>query len=315
MSDTGVFSRLRQGLSKTSDALTDGLSTAVLGKKELDAELTMEIEDRLLLADVGIDTTNKIMQGLAARVQRKELTDIDVLYEALQESIAEILAPCNKPLMMRKIRPFTMLVVGVNGAGKTTTIGKIAQRLAAHRQSVMLAAGDTFRAAAVEQLQAWGEKINVPVIAQSSGADSAAVIFDAYQSAKARNVNVLIADTAGRLHTQQNLMDELQKIKRAMQKIDADAPHEILLVLEAGTGQNAVKQAIEFHQALDVTGLCITKLDGTAKGGVVVAIADKLKLPIRYIGVGEAVEDLRVFDAYHYSAALLGRETITTPVS
>ncbi len=315
MSDTGVFSRLRQGLSKTSDALTDGLSTAVLGKKELDAELTTEIEDRLLLADIGIDTTNKIMQSLATRVRRKELSDIDVLYDALQESIVEILAPCNKPLLMRNTRPFTMLVVGVNGAGKTTTIGKIAQRLAKHRQSVMLAAGDTFRAAAVEQLQAWGEKINVPVIAQSSGADSAAVIYDAYQSAKARNVNVLIADTAGRLHTQQNLMDELQKIKRVMQKIDADAPHEILLVLEGGTGQNAIKQAIEFHQALDVTGLCITKLDGTAKGGVVVAIADKLKLPIRYIGVGEAVEDLRVFDANHYAAALLGRETITTPVS
>lgn len=315
MSESGVLSRLRQGLSKTSDALTDGLSTAVLGKKELDAELITELEDRLLLADVGMDTTNKITQGLAARVQRKELSDVEVLYDALQEAIAEILLPCNKPLLMRNIRPFTMLVVGVNGAGKTTTIGKIAQRFAEHRQSVILAAADTFRAAAVEQLQSWGEKINVPVIAQGSGADSAAVVFDAYQSAKARNVNILIADTAGRLHTQQNLMEELQKIRRVMQKIEPEAPHEVLLVLEAGTGQNAVKQAEEFHQALNITGLCITKLDGTAKGGVVVAIADKLNLPIRYIGVGEAVNDLRVFNAQHYAGALLGREAIKEPIS
>ncbi len=314
MSETGVLSRLRQGLSKTSDALTDGLATAALGKKELDAELITELEDRLLLADVGIETTTKILDDLASRVRRKELDNIEILYDALQESIAEILAPCSKPLLMRGIRPFTMLVVGVNGAGKTTTIGKIAQRLVNHRQSVMLAAGDTFRAAAVEQLQAWGEKTNVPVIAQGSGADSAAVIYDAYQSAQARNVNVLIADTAGRLHTQQNLMEELQKIKRVMQKIEAAAPHETLLVLEAGTGQNAIKQAIEFHQALNITGLCITKLDGTAKGGVVLAIADKLKVPIRYIGVGEAVKDLRVFDAHNYASALLGREAINAAI-
>ena len=315
MPETGVLSRLRQGLSKTSEALTDGLSNAVLGKKELDDELITELEDRLVLADVGIDTTNKIIQGLATRVQRKELSDTDVLYDALQEAITEILLPCNKPLLMRDIRPFTVLVVGVNGAGKTTTIGKLAQRLAEHRQSVMLAAGDTFRAAAVEQLQAWGEKINVPVIAQATGADSAAVIFDAYQSAKARNVNILFADTAGRLHTQQNLMEELQKIKRVMQKIEPEAPHEVLLVLEGATGQNAIKQATEFHQALGVTGLCITKLDGTAKGGVVVAIADQLKLPIRYIGVGEAVEDLRIFNAHHYAGALLGREAMDATIS
>ncbi len=315
MSESGVLSRLRQGLAKTSEALTDGLSNVVIGKKELDEELITELEDRLVLADVGIETTNKIITGLTTRVQRKELSDIDVLYDALQDAITEILLPCNKPLLMRDIRPFTVLVVGVNGAGKTTTIGKIAQRLAEHRIAVMLAAGDTFRAAAVEQLQAWGAKINVPVIAQASGADSAAVIFDAYQSAKARKMDILIADTAGRLHTQQNLMDELQKIKRAMQKIEPEAPHEILLVLEGGTGQNAIKQATEFHQALNITGLCITKLDGTAKGGVVVAIADKLKLPIRYIGVGEAVEDLRVFDARHYAAALLGREAIDKTIS
>ena len=310
MSETGVLSRLRQGLSKTSETLTAGMATAVLGKKELDAELITEVEDRLLLADVGVEATNKIMDDLSSRVARKQLNDVEVLYDALEESIAEVLVPCNKPLLMRDIRPFTILVVGVNGAGKTTTIGKIASRLVEHRQSVVLAAGDTIRAAAVEQLQAWGEMINAPVIAQESGADSAAVVFDAYQSAKARNVNVLIADTAGRLHTQQNLMEELQKIKRAIQKIEPQAPHEILLVLDASTGQNAIKQATEFHQALTTTGLCITKLDGTAKGGVVLAIADKLNIPIRYIGVGEAVKDLRVFDAYHYAAALLGREPI-----
>ncbi len=315
MTDVRVFQRLCKGLSKTSDALTEGLATAVLGKKELDDDLITEIEDRLVMADVGIETTNKIITDLVARVSRTQLTNVDVLYDALQESIAEILLPCNKPLIMARIKPFTILVVGVNGAGKTTTIGKIAQRLVEYRQSVMLAAGDTFRAAAVEQLQEWGKRIDVPVIAQKSGADSAAVVFDAYQSAKARNVDVLIADTAGRLHTQQNLMEELQKIKRAIQKIEPDAPHETLLVLEGGTGQNAINQAIEFHQALGVTGLAITKLDGSAKGGIVLAIADKLQLPIRYIGVGEAVEDLRVFNAHQYAGALLGREPITAEIT
>ena len=315
MTEAGVFQRLRNGLSKTSDALTEGLATAVLGKKELDDDLITEIEDRLVMADVGIETTSKIINDFVARVSRTQLTDIEVLYDALQESITEILLPCNKPLIMSRIRPFAILVVGVNGAGKTTTIGKIAQRLVEYRQSVMLAAGDTFRAAAVEQLQEWGKRINAPVIAQKSGADSAAVVFDAYQSAKARDVNVLIADTAGRLHTQQNLMEELQKIKRAMQKIEPEAPHETLLVLEGGTGQNAINQAMEFHQALGVTGLAITKLDGSAKGGIVLAIADKMQLPIRYIGVGEAVEDLRVFNAHQYAGALLGREPITAEIT
>ncbi len=310
MSESGMLSRLRQGLSKTSEALTQGLSTAVLGKKELDDDLITEIEDRLLLADVGIDSTNKIIHSLTERLGRQQLSDVDVLYDALQESIAEILLPCNKPLIMGKLKPFSILVIGVNGAGKTTTIGKIAQRLVEYRKTVILAAGDTFRAAAVEQLQEWGKRINTPVIAQASGADSAAVVFDALQSAKAKAADVLIADTAGRLHTQQNLMQELQKIKRAMQKIEPDAPHETLLVIEGSTGQNAMKQAEEFHQALGVTGLCITKLDGSAKGGIVIAIADKLKLPIRYIGVGEAVDDLRVFDAHHYAGAILGREPI-----
>ncbi len=312
MAKFGVLSRLRQGLSKTSDSLTEGLATAVLGKKELDMDLVAELEDRLLLADVGIETTDKIMDGLSVRIRRKELSNVEVLYDALEESIAEILAPCNKPLLTKSVRPYTILVVGVNGAGKTTTIGKISQRFIDNNQSVMLAAGDTFRAAAVEQLQEWGSRTNVPVMAQKNGADSAAVIFDAYQSAVARNIDILIADTAGRLHTQLNLMDELKKIKRAMQKIEPQAPHEVLLVLEAGTGQNALKQATEFHQALNVTGLCITKLDGTAKGGIVLAIADKLKLPIRFIGVGEAIEDLRVFDAYQYASALLGRDKLAS---
>ena len=315
MTEAGVFQRLRRGLSKTSDALTEGLSSAVLGKKELDDDLIAEIEDRLVMADVGIETTNKIITALVARLNRAQLTDVEALYDALQGSIAEILIPCNKPLIMGRIQPFVILVVGVNGAGKTTTIGKIAQRLVEYRQSVMLAAGDTFRAAAVEQLQEWGKRINAPVIAQKSGADSAAVVFDAYQSAKARNMNVLIADTAGRLHTQQNLMEELQKIKRAIQKIEPEAPHETLLVLEAGTGQNAINQAIEFNQALGFTGLARTKLDGSAKGGIVLAIADKLQIPIRYMGVGEAVEDLRVFNAHQYAGALLGREPITDEIT
>ena len=312
MTKLSVLSRLRQGLSKTSDSLTEGLATAVLGKKELDMDIVTELEDRLLLADVGIDTMEKIMDGIASRIRRKELSNLEVLYDALEERIAEILAPCNKPLLTKSANPFTILVVGVNGAGKTTTIGKLSQRLVDQKQTVLLAAGDTFRAAAVEQLQEWGERINVPVIAQKSGADSAAVIYDAYQSAVARSTDVLIADTAGRLHTQQNLMDELVKVKRAMKKIEPQAPHEVLLVIEAGTGQNALKQAIEFNQALGVTGLCITKLDGTAKGGVVIAIADKLQLPIRFIGIGEAVEDLRVFDAYQFASALLGREVLTS---
>lgn len=303
MPETGVFSRLRQGLQKTRNALTGGISAAAWrGNSE---DLLVELEDRLLLADVGIDTTTRIIDDLKARLRQKRSADPRGADALLQESLAEIMAACNKPLLTRGAKPFTMLVVGINGAGKTTTIGKIAHRLIGQDQTVMLAAGDTFRAAAVEQLQSWGEKIKAPVVAQKSGADSAAVVFDAYQSAKARDIDVLIADTAGRLHTQQNLMDELLKIKRAMQKIDPGAPHEILLVIEAGTGQNALKQALGFHEVLNLTGLCVTKLDGTAKGGTVIAIADRLEIPIRYIGVGEGIDDLRVFDAYRYAEALL----------
>ena len=303
MPETGVLSRLRQGLQKTRNALTGGIP-AVAWRDNSEA-LLAELEDRLLLADVGIGATTRIIDDLKTRLRRKrsgESQGADIL---LQESLAEIMAPCNKPLLTGGGKPFTILVVGINGAGKTTTIGKIAYRLVGQDQTVMLAAGDTFRAAAVEQLQSWGKKIEVPVVAQQSGADSAAVVFDAYQSAKARDIDVLIADTAGRLHTQQNLMDELLKIKRAMQKIEPEAPHEILLVLEAGTGQNALKQALGFHEALGLTGLCVTKLDGTAKGGTVIAIADSLEIPIRYIGVGEGIEDLRVFDAYRYAEALV----------
>lgn len=303
MPESGVFSRLRQGLHKTRNALTGSIPAAAFRGNGTD--LLTELEDRLLLADVGIETTTRIIDDLNAQLRRKRADSAQTVQAILQESIAEIMAPCNKPLLTHGVQPFTILVVGINGAGKTTTIGKMAHRLAGEHQSVMLAAGDTFRAAAVEQLKSWGEKIGVPVVAQKSGADSAAVVFDAYQSARARNMDVLIADTAGRLHTQQNLMDELLKIKRAMQKIEPQAPHEILLVLEAGTGQNALKQAMGFHEALNITGLCITKLDGTAKGGTVIAIADKLGIPIRYIGIGEGIEDLRVFDAYHYAEALL----------
>ncbi len=303
MPETGVFSRLRLGLQKTRNALTGGISAAAWkGNRE---DLLGELEDRLLMADVGIETTTRIIDDLKTRLRRTRSGDSKGAHALLQESLAEIMAVCNKPLLTRGVQPFTILVVGINGAGKTTTIGKIAHRLVGQQQSVMLAAGDTFRAAAVEQLQSWGEKINAPVVAQKSGADSAAVVFDAYQSAKARNIDVLIADTAGRLHTQQNLMDELLKIKRAMQKIEPEAPHEILLVLEAGTGQNALKQALGFHEALNLTGLCVTKLDGTAKGGTVIAIADTLGIPIRFVGVGESIEDLRVFDAYRYAEALL----------
>ncbi len=303
MPESGVFSRLGLGLQKTRNALTGGISTAAWkGNSE---DLLSELEDRLLMADVGIETTTRIIDDLKTRLRRTRSGDSKGADALLQESLAEIMAVCNKPLLTRGVQPFTILVVGINGAGKTTTIGKIAHRLVGQQQSVMLAAGDTFRAAAVEQLQSWGEKINAPVVAQKSGADSAAVVFDAYQSAKARNIDVLIADTAGRLHTQQNLMDELLKIKRAMQKIEPEAPHEILLVLEAGTGQNALQQALGFHEALNLTGLCVTKLDGTAKGGTVIAIADTLGIPIRFVGVGEGIEDLRVFDAYRYAEALL----------
>jgi fused signal recognition particle receptor len=284
-----------------------GLGTLFLGRKEIDAELLEELESRLLLADVGVDATVEIIDRLTQRVSRRELTRPEALQEALQEELLTLLRPCEQPLQVTGHSPFVILMVGVNGVGKTTTIGKLARRYLAQGHSVMLAAGDTFRAAAVEQLQVWGERNGVPVVAQHTGADSASVIFDALQAARARDVDVLIADTAGRLHNKDNLMEELKKVVRVMTKLDPSAPHEVMLVLDAGTGQNALAQASHFQQAVGVSGLTLTKLDGTAKGGVIFAIARKLGLPIRYIGVGEAVEDLRPFAAEEFIRALFDR--------
>ena len=307
MTDQKLFERLKHGLAKTRGVLSSEISNSPYGQLELTPELLTDIEDRMLLADIGIETTQKLIANLQESVATAKKNNLDSnILTALKQCIFNILEPCNQPLLLGKTKPFAILVVGVNGAGKTTTIGKIARRLKRNRKSVMLAAGDTFRAAAVEQLITWGERNDIPVVAQATGADSAAVIFDALESAVARNIDVLIADTAGRLHTQNDLMAELQKVKRVMQKVSPDAPHETLLVIDASMGQNALRQAQEFHQAMQLTGLCITKLDGTAKGGVVLAIADRLGLPIRYIGVGEAIDDLQVFDANEFAHALVG---------
>ena len=312
MTDRQLFERLKLGLSKTRGILSSGINNELYKKLQLTDELLTDIEDRMLLADIGIESTQKLIANLTEQVEKaiKNKEDTDIL-SLLKQCIFKILEPCNQPLILGKTKPFAILVIGVNGAGKTTTIGKIARRLKRNRKSVMLAAGDTFRAAAVEQLVTWGERNDIPVISQATGADSAAVIFDAFESAQARNIDVLIADTAGRLHTQNDLMAELQKVKRVMQKVSPDAPHETLLVIDASMGQNALRQAQEFHQAMQVTGLCITKLDGTAKGGVVLAIADRLGLPIRYIGVGEAIDDLQVFDANEFAHALLGLDIVS----
>ncbi len=297
----GLFSRLKNGLSRTRSGLTEGIGDLVLGKKEIDDELLEEIETQLLVADLGVEATQAIIADLTQRVSRKQLGDSEALMAALREDMQAMLEPSSKPLQIDAGRkPFVILVVGINGAGKTTTIGKLAKRLQNEGKSVMLAAGDTFRAAAVEQLQVWGERNSIPVIAQHSGADSASVIFDAVQAAQARGVDVVIADTAGRLHTQANLMEELKKVKRVMGKLDESAPHEVLLVLDAGTGQNALNQAQQFHAAVEVSGIALTKLDGTAKGGIIFAIARKTGLPIRFIGVGEGIDDLRVFEAKEF---------------
>ena len=305
----GLFGRLKQGLSRTRSSFTSGLADLALGKKTINDETLEDIETLLLTADVGVEATQRIIQDLTDRVSRKELNDTVALYDALQEDMRRILAPCDIPLdISPSHKPYVILMVGVNGAGKTTTIGKLAKRLQAEGRSVMLAAGDTFRAAAVEQLQTWGERNDVPVIAQQSGADSASVIYDALQAAQTRNIDVLIADTAGRLHTQSNLMEELKKVKRVMGKLDSSAPHEILLVVDAGTGQNALNQAQQFHEAVGLTGITLTKLDGTAKGGVIFAIANKLQIPIRFIGVGESIDDLRPFNAEEFVAALFASE-------
>lgn len=304
-SKDGFFSRIKKGLSRTSNQFSSGLGTLFLGKKAIDDELLEKIETVLLTADVGIDATTEIIDNLTARVSRKELADADALYLALKQSLRDMLKNVESPLVVDESRkPFVILMVGVNGVGKTTTIGKLAKQLQNQGKSVMLAAGDTFRAAAVEQLQVWGERNNVPVIAQHTGADSASVIFDAVQSAQARQIDVVIADTAGRLHTKSNLMEELAKVRRVMGKLDASAPHEVLLVLDAGTGQNAVVQAEQFKSAVGVTGLALTKLDGTARGGVIFALSKKHGIPVRYIGVGESVDDLQPFEADKFINAL-----------
>ncbi|KFF45284.1 cell division protein FtsY [Pseudomonas sp. BRG-100] len=303
-SKSGFFARLKQGLSKTSASIGEGMASLFLGKKVIDDELLEDIETRLLTADVGVEATAVIIQSLTQKVARKQLTDADALYKSLQAELAAMLKPVEAPLVITPNKPFVILVVGVNGAGKTTTIGKLAKKLQGEGKKVMLAAGDTFRAAAVEQLQVWGERNKIPVIAQHTGADSASVIFDAVQASKARNIDVLIADTAGRLHTKDNLMEELKKVRRVISKLDADAPHEVLLVLDAGTGQNAISQAKQFNQTVQLTGLALTKLDGTAKGGVIFALAKQFGLPIRYIGVGEGIDDLRTFEAEPFVQAL-----------
>ena len=302
---TGFFARLKQGLAKTSASLGEGMASLFLGNKIIDDDLLEELETRLLTADVGVEATSVIIQSLTRRVARKELTDAAALYKALQSELTALLRPVEQPLVIKaEHQPFVILVVGVNGAGKTTTIGKLAKKLQLEGKKVMLAAGDTFRAAAVEQLQVWGERNNIPVIAQHTGADSASVIFDAVQAAKSRGIDVLIADTAGRLHTKDNLMEELKKVRRVMGKLDEQAPHEVLLVLDAGTGQNAINQAKQFNQTVALTGLALTKLDGTAKGGVIFALAKQFGLPIRYIGVGEGIDDLRTFEAEPFVQAL-----------
>ena len=301
----GFFKRLRAKLNQGPAWLTADLGELLPGRK-IDTGILDDLETRLITADVGAEATRRILDELRKRVARQELNDVDALLKALQDAMLDILKPVEKPLAIDpNIRPYVILVVGINGAGKTTTIGKLARRLLAEGHSVMLAAGDTFRAAAREQLEVWAERNQVPIIAQQSGAEPAAVIFDGLQAARARNVDILIADTAGRLHTQTHLMDELKKVKRVLARLDPGAPHEVLLVLDGTIGQNAVAQADEFNKGLGVTGLVITKLDGTAKGGVVLAIAQKLKIPIRFVGVGEQSEDFGVFNAQEFVSALL----------
>lgn len=304
-SEQGLFSRFRAGLAKTRSNFAEGLGNLFLGQKEIDEKLLEEIETRLLMSDVGVGATQQIIDNLAVSISRKQVSDPVALYKGLREELSNILMASEQPLLAAaQKKPFVILMIGVNGAGKTTTCGKLARYFQDQGKSVIMAAGDTYRAAAVEQLQIWGQRTNIPVIAQRTGADSASVIFDALQSAIANEVDVLIADTAGRLHNKSNLMEELKKVKKVMGKLDVDAPHEVMLVIDAGTGQNALQQAKQFQEAVDVSGLTLTKLDGTAKGGIIFAIARELRLPIRFIGVGEQAEDLRPFDADQFVTAL-----------
>ncbi len=300
-----LFSRLRAGLKKTSTKIVEGLGSLLLGKKEIDKEILEKLETLLLTSDVGVGVTTNIINILTEEISRKKLNDTQELMAKLESQLKDILQPCSIPLVIDESKkPYIILMVGVNGTGKTTTIGKLANKLKTSGKSVMLAAGDTFRAAAIEQLAVWGERNGIPVVTQKAGSDSASVIFDAIQSAKAKNIDVLIADTAGRLHTQHNLMRELEKIRRVIGKLDESAPHEVMLVLDAGTGQNALQQAKMFNEAVNVSGLTLTKLDGTAKGGIIFAIAQELQIPIRFIGVGETIEDLQVFDSQVFINAL-----------
>jgi len=310
---TGFIARFKQGLSKTSYQLGDGIGQLLLGRKEIDASLLEELETLLLTADVGIDTTRAIIQQLSEGLARNQLDNGEQVYAALKSRMQTILSvetnPFSPELKVGKL-PFVILMIGVNGAGKTTTIGKLAKQYQQMGKKVMLAAGDTFRAAAVEQLQVWGERNQIPVIAQHTGADSASVIFDALQAAKARGIDILIADTAGRLHTQHNLMDELKKVKRVLKKLDPDAPHETMLVLDASIGQNALNQARQFHKDIGITGITMTKLDGTAKGGILFAIANELEIPFRYVGIGEGIDDLRLFNPSQFVNAIFNNDNI-----
>ena len=296
-------SSLKDRLFKSKKKLGDGLSSLVIGKKKIDEDLLEELEVLLISSDIGIQTTDKVIESVRKKASRKELQDEDSLYQLIKVELESLLITDSNFNPSYEI-PFVILVVGINGAGKTTTIGKLAKLFQSEGKSVMLAAGDTFRAAAVEQLQVWGERNDIPVIAQKTGSDAASVVYDAYQSAIAKKIDILIADTAGRLHTQDNLMQELEKIKRVLKKHNEDAPHETLLVIDGGSGQNAVQQAKEFHKSINLSGLAITKLDGTAKGGVLFSISDALKLPIRFIGVGEAIEDLKPFNSKDFVDAL-----------
>ncbi|WP_298047113.1 signal recognition particle-docking protein FtsY [uncultured Cardiobacterium sp.] len=303
-SEGGYFARIRQGLAKTRH----GFANLFLGKKTLDQDLIDDLEAQLLTADVGIEVTTKIIDTVTQQIDRKELKDVDAVKAAVRDHMQQLLAPFAQPLDTSSAKPYVILMTGINGAGKTTTIGKLARHFQQEGKKVMLAAGDTFRAAAVEQLQTWGARHNVPVIAQGTGADAASVAYDALQSATARGVDVLIIDTAGRLHTQDHLMAELQKIKRVIGKLNPDAPHETMLIIDAGNGQNALRQAEQFHKAMQLDSITVTKLDGTAKGGILFAISEKLGIPIRYIGVGEQPEDLRPFNAQEFVQALLYAE-------
>ncbi len=304
----GFFARLKAGLRRTSSNIGGGFVALFKGKK-IDDELFEELETQLLMADVGVETTSRIIDSLTKRAEFGQLKDTDALFQHLRQELADTLAPVDKPLTIERTDgPMVILMVGVNGVGKTTTIGKLAKQYQAQGKKVMLAAGDTFRAAAVEQLQVWGERNQIPVVAQHTGADSASVLFDALQAAKARNVDVLIADTAGRLQNKAHLMEELKKVVRVLKKLDPEAPHEVMLTLDASTGQNAISQAQLFHEAVGLTGLTLTKLDGTAKGGVIFALADKFQIPVRYIGVGEGIDDLRPFDSASFIDALFSEQ-------